>query len=192
MTTNLVMQVGALDIIGGLIIINICLMVLLFALLVVVIITSRRRKYYDRIRLASPKISGPPGKAVSDVLRWIARIVIALLIIAALVLLLFYLAKLGVTLISPVAKGNQSNMINLTNNSGLLAKSNISEKPINKSKTGINLTVDSTNTTLLPAAEAVTLMGKMRDFALTYAGYVIVGFIILIILISVLGGRKQD
>jgi len=192
MTTNLVMQVGALDIIGALIIINICLMIILFALFIVVVITSSRRKYYDRIKLASPKISGPPGKAVSDVLRWIVRIVIALLIIAALVLLLFYLAKLGMTLISPVVKGNQSNMINLTNNSSLPAKSNISEKPVNKSKTGINLTTNSTNMTLLPAAGALTFMDKIKDFALTYAGYVIVGFIILIILISVLGGRKQD
>lgn len=189
---NLVMAFGASDVFGALIVLNLCLAAVLFTLLAVLVISQSTRKYYARIRLGSPRLDRAGRRGISDAMRILARAVVILLIIAAIVLILFYLARLGMGIISSIPADNNGNATNLSVASKPVAEA-LPAKTVENSGLGREpAALNSTNATSPKPISGGSIIEKLREFIFTYAGYVIAGFLILIILISVLGNRRQD
>lgn len=191
MAITLIMHVGVQDLLGAFAVVGLCLLAILFIFLIVLVITYQRKRYYQRIRLGSPNLSKPDQNRPSNAIRWLIRIILIILVIAAVVLMLFYLANQA-SILAPAGVEKLNSTSNISN-------ANISDKentPVNYTRNASVENISSgesqANTTLSQAAGGVSVGEKVREFMLAYAGYIIAGFIILIILISVLGSKKSN
>jgi len=151
----------------------------LFVLLIAALTRVSSGKYYSRIRLREPKIGRRNVYNMWQIFKWLLRVVIVIAIIVALFFLIYYSIKLA-----PIAIGRVGGHL-----------SNSKENQTSKGSQNPTTSVLSENLTDEPQGLSVNQGGKASSTELfsriimDYGGYVILGFIILIILVSVIGRK---
>jgi hypothetical protein len=163
----------------GMVVLTNLLLFTLFVLLAAIIVREGSSKYYNRIRLRDPKIGR--GKAVNfgKVFRLFLRIVIVIAIIIALFFLIYYTIRLAPAAIVQIKGYLKSQDGNQT----VITTKNITELSPNK-----NMTEVKGNLSAIPEKKT-DAMSLFSWVIMNYGGYVILGFILLIILVSVIGRK---
>jgi hypothetical protein len=149
------------------------MLLLLLGLLVIYLLSGEGQSYYGRIYLREPRIDASSDRRMAAMLRSILKIIVIVAIIVAIVLFGYYLIRQMPPVTGMVGNASLKNSTNIT--AKIPAK--------NISVTALNLSLS--NVTAKP-----TIIGSLKELVLNYAGYVIVGIIILIILISAIN-RKE-
>jgi hypothetical protein len=151
----------------------------LFVLLAAYLVRQGSSKYYNRIRLREPKISKKKGSDKGQAFRLALRVIIVIAIVVALFFIIYYAIKLAPVAMAKLKgdlsgpKGNQTTQTtqNITNPT---QNKSIASQPGNLSGT---------------PEEKANAAGLLSRVIMNYGGYVILGFILLIILVSVIGRK---
>ncbi len=191
MELNQVMHISYKDILGAGLVVGAGLLIIFFILLVILLIFYSRKRYYERIRLGNPKLDKPTEKKRFAWIRGIARAIILIILICGIALMLFYLVKTGMSIATTKDATPKGLEIGAANLSEEVAETPEQEAILNLSNEQAVL-IEEPGSAMNQTAKSSPFMDGAKEFILTYAGYIALGFIILIILISVLGARKQN
>jgi uncharacterized membrane protein YbaN (DUF454 family) len=169
----------------GMVVLTNLLLFTLFVLLAAVLVRQSSSKYYNRIRLREPKI-GERRKAynLGQALRLALWIVIAIAIIVALFFTIYFTIKLAPAAISHI-KGNISGLAG--NQTNQTAK-NISGPVLNKTAI-LNKTMTNVSGNLSAQEKKTDATNLFSRLITDYGVYLIFGFILLILLVSVISRK---
>lgn len=189
-----------------LILINLGLVAVLFAFLVSYLMIYRRRRYYRRIRLNRPEINKTVEEETNISIKWIGVGILILLILCVIFMFVFNFSKGAQD--QNIATEIEEN-ISEAGTQELAAANEGLGASLPEAETHLEAALDDEDveeteviavqepSTIEPDTSANTseknkLGGAVQGFMLTYAGYILAGIIILIILISVLSSRKTE